>query len=195
MHWLDITLLALLAVGAGLGFWSGLLMQVARLVSFGLAIYATFVLNEPVAQLLHDRVSPETHVNLLRGISYVAVFLVVYVTLFALSRMLYKVVRASKLEVLDRIAGAALGAFKMVLVLAPVCAFLAFLALPATEDWMRRSTIAPLLATGLHRAIEYVPESAKNQAQESVEHVRDRLQHHAAGQAVDLLKIEEALRK
>jgi membrane protein required for colicin V production len=195
MHWLDFSLLALLGLGAGLGFWSGLILQVARLVSFGVSIYATLVLNEPVTQLLHERVAPDAHTNLLRGIAYVVVFLVVYITLFALSRLLYKLVRASRLEMLDRIAGALLGAFKMALVLAPICALLAYLSLPATDRWMNESTIAPVLVKGLQRALVIVPEAYKTQAQQSIEHVRDQMQQEAAGKAIDLLKIEEALKK
>jgi membrane protein required for colicin V production len=195
MHWLDVTLLALLALGAGLGFWSGLIMQVARLLCFGLAIYLTFLLNEPVTRLLHERVAPEAHINLLHGIAYVAVFLLVYIALFALSRLIYRVVRATKLETLDRIAGAVLGALKMALILAPVCALLAMLSLPATDAWMSQSKIAPVMAQGLQAALVLVPEQYKTQAKESVEHVRDQFQNHAAAKAVDLLKIEEALKK
>jgi membrane protein required for colicin V production len=195
MHWLDLSLLALLGLGAGLGFWSGLILQVARLVSFGVSIYATLMLNEPVTRLIHERIAPDVHINVLRGIAYIAVFLTVYIALFALSRLVYKLVRASKLEMLDRIAGAGLGAFKMVLVLAPLCALLAYLSLPATDEWMRRSTIAPLMAKGLHAALVAVPEGYKTQAQESVEHVRDRMRQEAADKAIGLLKIEEALKK
>jgi membrane protein required for colicin V production len=195
MHWLDVTLLALLALGAGLGFWSGLIMQVARLLCFGLSIYLTFLLNEPVTRLLHERVAPEAHVNLLRGIAYIAVFLVVYISLFALSRVIYRVVKATKLETLDRLAGAVLGAFKMCLILAPICALLAMLGLPATDAWMNQSKIAPVMSKGLHAAMVLVPDTYKTQAQESVDHVRDRLQQQAADKAIDMLKIEEALKK
>jgi uncharacterized membrane protein required for colicin V production len=195
MHWLDVTLLALLALGAGLGFWSGLIMQVARLLCFGLAIYLTFLLNEPVTRLLHDRVAPEAHINLLHGIAYVAVFLVVYIGLFALSRLIYRVVRATKLETLDRVGGALLGALKMALILAPACALLAMLSLPATDAWMSESRIAPVMAKGLQSAMVLVPEQYKTQAKDSVDHVRDQFQNHAADKAIDILKIEEALKK
>jgi membrane protein required for colicin V production len=193
VHWLDLTLLALLGLGAALGFWSGLIMQIARLLSLAVSIYATLLLNEPATQLLHQRIAPEANVSLLRGIAYVVVFLVVYVTLFALSRLLYRMVRATKLETLDRIGGALLGAFKMAVILAPVCALLSFLALPTTEQWMSQSTIAPWLAKGLQEALVLVPQSYKKQAQESVEHVREQLKHEAADRAVDLIKIEAGL--
>jgi uncharacterized membrane protein required for colicin V production len=192
MHWLDVAILTLLGLGAALGFWSGLLMQVARLISLGLAIYLTFLFNEPVTQLLHTRVAPEANVNVLRGIVYVAVFLVAYLSLFAVSRLLYKVVRATKLVFLDRLAGGVLGALKMLLLVAPACALLAYLALPATEEWMHNSTIAPLLARGVDRVLDLVPEHYRAEAQQSVDHVRQRM---GPERAIDLLKIEEALKR
>jgi uncharacterized membrane protein required for colicin V production len=195
MHWLDLSLLALFGLGAALGFWSGLIMQIARLICLAVSIYATLFLNETATRLLHERVAPDAHINLLRGISYVGVFLIAYLILFALSRLVYRVVRATKFEMLDRLAGAALGAIKMVLLLAPACALLTYLALPPTEEWMSRSTIAPMLAKGMHVAVILVPETYKNQAQESVDHVRARLQGDAVDKAFDLLKIEEALKK
>ncbi len=195
MHWLDLVLLTLLGLGAGLGYWSGLIMQIARLVCLGVSLYVTILLNAPVTQFLHERIAPEAHVNLLRGIAYVAVFLVVYVALFALSRLLYKAVRETRLEVFDRLAGAALGALKMALLLAPVCALLAFLALPITDEWMKQSTIAPLLAKGLQRALVMVPEEYKDQAKVTVEQAREQLRHEATDRAIDLLKVEESLKK
>lgn len=195
MYWLDVVLLILLGLGAALGFWSGLIMQVARLVSLGVSIWATLALNEPVTRFLHDRVAPETSINVMHGIAYVGVFLAVYIGLFAVSRLLYRIVRASKLELLDRIAGAGLGAVKMVLILAPVCLLLQFLALPATEEWLQQSKIAPALANGVKTAIDRLPDSYKNQARDSAEQLRDQLQHQAANRVVDLQQIEEASKK
>ncbi len=195
MHWLDVVLLVLLGLGAALGFWSGLIMQVARLVSLGVSLWATLALNEPVTRLLHERVAPGTNINVLHGIAYVAVFLVVYIALFAASRLLYRIVRASKLELLDRVGGAVLGALKMALILAPLCLLLEFLAIPATEEWLSQSKIAPALAAGVKTTVELLPDSYKDQARNSAEQLRDQLQHHAANRAVDLLKIEEALKK
>jgi uncharacterized membrane protein required for colicin V production len=195
MHWLDLVLLGLLALAAALGFWSGLIMQLARLVSLGVAIYATFLLNEPATRLLHEHVAPEANINLLHGMAYIAVFLVLYVALFAASRQLYKLVHSSKIVLLDRSAGALLGLLKMTLVLAPACALIAYLALPATEEWMSRSTVAPLLARGTREAVAMLPDGYLNEARDSMEHVRNRLQQHGIDQAIDLAKIEEALRK
>src|SRR4051812_13914058 len=102
MYWLDMAILALLGFGAGLGFWSGLLWQGARLASLGLSLYATLVLNEPVTRLLHDHAAPDADTNLLRAAAYVGVFLAVYILLFAITRILHETIKATKLEFIDR---------------------------------------------------------------------------------------------
>jgi uncharacterized membrane protein required for colicin V production len=131
----------------------------------------------------------------LQGSAYIGVFLLVYIALFALSRLLYKLVRATKLVLFDRLAGGVLGAVKMTLILGPVCAGLAYLALPATDEWLSQSKIAPVLARGTREAVALLPEAYRIQARDSVEAVRNRLPHEALQQAVDLNKIEEALKK
>ena len=195
MYWLDICLIALLALGAVFGFWGGLIMQIARLLCLGVSVYATLALNETVTAVLHDRVAPDAPGNVLRGVAYGVVFLVVYIALFSLSRLLYRVVRATKLETFDRLAGALLGTLKMALVLAPVCALIAFVSLPETDEWMARSTIAPVLAKSMHIAATAIPDAYRTQAEDGIEQVRERLQKDATGKALDLGKIEEALRK
>lgn len=195
MYWLDICLLAILGLGAILGFWSGLLMQIARLLCLGASVYATLAANAPVTAFVRERIAPDANESLVRGLAYVGVFLAVYIALFSLSRLLYRVVRATKLEMLDRLGGALLGMVKMALVLAPVCALMAFLSLPATDEWMAQSAIAPVLAKSMQIAAVAIPDAYKTQAEDSIEQVRGRLQNEAAGKALDLLKIENALKK
>jgi uncharacterized membrane protein required for colicin V production len=192
MYWLDMAILALLGFGAGLGFWSGLLWQVARLASLGLSLYATFVLNEPVTRLLREQVAPDADTNLLRAAAYLGVFLAVYVALFAATRMLHETIKATKLEFIDRFAGALLGAAKVALVLAPLCAGLAYVSLPVTEEWMSKSALAPVLARGVERAAVLIPEEYRNHAQDSVRHVRDLVQGDPADHALNLLERELA---
>jgi uncharacterized membrane protein required for colicin V production len=187
MFWLDIAILTLLTLGAVLGFWSGLLWQVARLLSLGVSLYATLVFNEPVTQLLHEHVAPEAHLGLLRAVAYGGMFLGTYILLFTLTRLLHRTIQATKLESLDRLMGAALGTGKMVLLLAPACAGLAYLALPITQEWMEKSTLAPLLARGMHDALVVIPEDYRHQAEESIQHVRDRLQNEAVDRALDAI--------
>ena len=188
MYWLDIAILALLGFGAALGFWSGLLWQVARLVSLGLSFYATLLLNEPVTQLLSEQVAPEADTGLLRAAAYVVVFLAVYVLLFAITRMLHNAIRATKLEWVDRTMGAALGAGKMALLLVPLCAGLAYASLPITEEWMDRSVLAPVFARGLEKALAVIPQEYRDQANDGADQVREMVQRGATEKAAELLQ-------
>ena len=45
MHWLDSTIVALLVMAAVLGAWSGLVLQLFRLVGFGLSLYSATYFN------------------------------------------------------------------------------------------------------------------------------------------------------
>src|SRR5581483_11488409 len=155
MYWLDIVILILLGLGAGLGFWSGLLWQVARVVSLGLALYATVLFNEPATGLLTEAVRGiDPRVS--QGVAYVAVFLAVYLSLFLLTRLLHKTIKAAHLDLLDRLLGALLGSAKMGVAVALACAGLAALALPLTQQWLAQSTLAPLFVRGTDAALEMI---------------------------------------
>ncbi len=178
MFWLDIVILVLLGLGAGLGFWSGLLWQVARVVSLGLALYATILLNESATQFLEEVVRGiDAHVA--QGIAYVGVFLGIYLTLFLFTRLLHKAIKATHLELLDRLLGALLGAAKMGAVVAAACLGLASLAVPTTEDWLAHSTLAPLFARGAETAVAMIPEDYRDRASEGLEQVKETLQRPA----------------
>lgn len=191
MYWLDMAILALLGFGAGLGFWSGLLWQVARLASLALALYATLLFNEPVARLLREHAFPDAEAPLLRAAAYVVVFLAVYVLLFGITRVVHETIRAAKLEFIDRTLGALLGAGKMAVIVAPVCAALAFVDLPVTRDWLSQSTLAPLLARGLEGAVALVPEDYRLQARDGLRHVRETVQRNAVEQALEAGRRED----
>ena len=185
MYWLDTTILIALALGAGLGFWSGLLWQVARVLSLGLSFYACVVLNEPATALLAEHVLKGVDVRVTRGVAYLAVFLAVYLALFAVTRLLQKTIQATKLESVDRLLGAGLGAAKMALIVAGACSLLASVSLPATQEWMERSTLAPMFARGTEAAIQWIPEGYRAKAVEQLQQVRDFVQRQAVEQALD----------
>jgi uncharacterized membrane protein required for colicin V production len=190
MYWLDIAILAFLGFGAGLGFWSGLLWQIARLASLGLSLYATFLANESVTTFLHERVAPDFDTRLLQAAAYVGVFLGVYVLLFGLTRFLHNAIRASKLEFIDRCMGSVLGAAKIAILLVPVCAGLAYLSMPITQEWMSQSLLAPVFSRGFEGAIALIPGEYREHAQESVQHLRTYVQRQATDRTLDLFRDE-----
>lgn len=191
MYWLDTTILIALCIGAGLGFWSGLLWQVARVLSLALSAYTTVVVNEPVADFLGEHVLKGVDTRLTRGVAYVLVFVAVYLVLFLLTRLIHKTIRAARLEMLDRLLGAVLGAAKMALVIAALCALLAAVSLPLTQEWLEQSTLAPLFARGTDALFALVPEHYRTQVNENLHQMRDALQRQAAEQALGATKRHE----
>ena len=135
MHWLDIIILVVLGVGAAMGFCSGLLWQVARVVSLGLSLYVAIMTNTAIADWLSEQWH-DGNPAVIRVVAFVVVFLLVYLTLYFLTRLLHKAIKATKLETLDRLLGALLGVVKMAAIVACICAVMAALDLQIFKDWV-----------------------------------------------------------
>ncbi len=185
MFWLDTTILATLGIGAGLGFWSGMLWQVARVLSLAVSLYLTVTLNGPATEALGQHVLQGSDPRLTRGAAYLAVFLASFILFFLLTRLVDGAIRAARLEMFDRLLGALLGAAKMAVVVAGVCSVLAAMTTPTTREWMEQSTLAPLFARGTEAAIALVPDVYRAQAGETVGQMRGMLQRQAMEQAID----------
>jgi uncharacterized membrane protein required for colicin V production len=174
MYWLDVTILVLLGLGAGLGFWSGLLWQVARVLSLGLALYATILFNDPATAFLEE-VTRGVDPHVARGVAYIGVFLGIYLGLFLFTRLLHMTIRATQLEMLDRLLGGLLGAAKMSLLVALACTGLAALATPTTEEWLAHSTLAPLFAHATEVGLERIPEDYRGHVRDAMQQLHDML--------------------
>ena len=187
MHWLDITILVALGIGAGFGFWSGLLWQVARVLSLVLALYAAVTLNPHAAEWIGTQ-WPDTGSVVCKIGAFVAIFLVVYVALYLITRVLHKAIKETKLELLDRVLGSLLGMAKMGAVVSAVCAGIAMLGIPLTREWMEKSSLAPAFAKGTDVAVNLIPKEARERLDENVQEARDQLQKKATDAALDALK-------
>jgi membrane protein required for colicin V production len=189
MHWLDIIILVVLGLGAAMGFWSGLLWQVARVVSLGLSLYVAIVTNSAAADWLDTQwrdVTPAVN----HVVAFIGVFLGVYLTLYLITRLLHKAIKASKLETLDRLLGALLGIAKMAAVAATICAVMAALDLEIFKEWFAEAKLAPAFAKGSEVAVKLVPQEYREQFDDRVEQVRDQMQKKVGDVAVDALKNE-----
>jgi uncharacterized membrane protein required for colicin V production len=153
MHWLDTTILIILAAGAILGAVSGLLMQLARLVGFAVSLYAAIIFNDQVTPLLQEGFARDAEPWVTRVLAYVLVFLAVYLTIFLLTVLLERGMKAARLQALNRLLGAALGAGKFALLLGAVFLGLTHLPNTTTRDMMDQSTLAPLLAHGTEQLV------------------------------------------
>jgi membrane protein required for colicin V production len=186
MHWLDIIILVVLGVGAAMGFCSGLLWQVARVVSLALSVYLAIMANASAADWLGAQwkdVNPAVN----RIAAFIAVFLLVYLILYLITRLLHQAIKATKLETFDRVLGALLGAAKMAAVVACVCAVMAALDLQIFKEWFEQATLAPHFAKGTEVIVGWIPQSYRDRADECIHQVREQVQQKIADAAADTL--------
>ena len=191
MHWLDIVILVVLAFGAVMGFWTGLLWQVARVVSLAASIYLAILANDSVAGWIGGQwkdLNPAVN----RIIAFIGVFVLVYAILYLITRLIHQAIKASRLETMDRVLGALLGSAKMAVVMACVCAGMAALALPIFQEWLDQATIAPHFAKGTHVVVGWIPQSYRDRVDEGVQEVRDQMGQKLADVAKDAVKNEPA---
>jgi membrane protein required for colicin V production len=171
MHWLDITLLIVLALGALLGARSGLLWQVARIVTFGVAFYVCIFYHEPVAALLGTYLTG-TSPLLLGVLSYVAAFCGVYLVLYSITLLLERALKASRLKTLDRVLGAGFGLLKTALLVGAVLMGVALYSTPQTDAAMAASRLAPVLLEGMRAVTVAVPQNYRDNLNASLERIR-----------------------
>ena len=113
---LNIYLHKAIPLGAGMGAWCGLFWQVDRVATVGLSVYGSVLLHEPATHLIRDGLMQGADDQFVGASAYVAAFLVVYVILIYVVRLVRQAIRAARLEGLDRLLGAGLGASKMAVV-------------------------------------------------------------------------------
>jgi membrane protein required for colicin V production len=183
MYWLDSTILALLALGALVGAWTGFLWQVARILSLSLSLYAAILANDSVAKLFQDTFLKGVDDRIPHAVAYVAVFIVVYIILHQLVWVLDRVIRAVRLEPIDRLLGALVGACKIGLVLAAVCLGLTAYPHPRTKEVMEKSTLAPVLAEGMEMVLFVIPEEYKSELCSGLKNLREMARARLALQA------------
>ena len=105
-------------------------------------------------------------------VAFVGVFILVYLVLYLVTRLIHRAIKATKLEMMDRVLGAILGTLKMAAVVSCVCAVLTAMALPLFQEWFEQSTLAPFFAKGTEVAVSWVPKDYRDKADESVQQVQ-----------------------
>src|SRR3954447_9279191 len=78
-HWLDVSLVVIILIGAAFGARHGVLKAVVRLIRYVVAMYAAVYLHEPVVAFLRDRLQDLSAVASLT-VGYSTTFLGAYLT-------------------------------------------------------------------------------------------------------------------
>jgi membrane protein required for colicin V production len=172
MHWLDITLLVVLGIGALLGARTGLLWQIARIVTFGVAIYVCLYYHDYAAGLIAPYLTEGAPPTVATVAGYVVTFLGVYLTLYGITLLLEKALKAAKLKALDRLLGAGLGMLKAGLLAGAVLMGVAVFATPKTDEVLAESRLAMVFLQVMRGVIVAVPQDYKDQLTAALERIK-----------------------
>jgi membrane protein required for colicin V production len=144
-----------------------------RLVGFAVALYLAIFANDWAAGLIQQNVLHDVDPGVAKVVAYGAVFLAVYVSLFLITFLVERAVKAVHLKAVDRLLGALFGAAKAALLLGALFLGIASIPQSAARELMERSRLAPLLADGVHMAISAVPTEYKKPWGDGVQALRD----------------------
>ena len=181
MYWLDTVIVAVLTIGAVFGAVSGLLWQVARVASLGVAVYASIYLNDWAATLLQDMALQGADPRIAMVLAYLVVFIAIYLTLFSATLLLERGMTVVCLQPVNRLLGGALGMVKAGLILGAIFLGMASYPHANTQELMDRSTLAPALAEGMQLVIVAIPQEYKDWLCSGLQSLRDVARARAAG--------------
>lgn len=123
MNIIDIIILVPLAFFAYRGFTKGFFISVAMLAGLLFGLYAAINFSEYMADFLTNKLNLVN--NNIKFIAYITTFVVVVVLVYLLGQFLSRVAKTAGLGLVNRLAGAALGIVKGLII---VSAFLLLLA-------------------------------------------------------------------
>lgn len=160
MHWLDTIILGIVGFGALWGAFTGLLWQVARIVTVASAVYCTVVFNDLATPLVRRYLLPNAPELIPQITAYVIVFLLVCVVMLALTSAVQRAIRKIDLQWLNRLLGAGFGAVQALVVLGIILFGLANYAGP--REMMQESQLGKVLLEGMKSGVALLPEEYRN---------------------------------
>lgn len=154
MNWIDIIVILALGGGAFLGFKSGFIWQLSRLILLIISVYATFLMHRPLASWLTAKMSNPFLAQL---IIFIFIFAVIYLILFFITLFIEKAVSKIKLKKVDSILGAILGFLKAALVFGTVLLALVLYPGLGIQSSLRNSFFTTYLLGYTKKAVFLMP--------------------------------------
>jgi uncharacterized membrane protein required for colicin V production len=180
MNWLDFLILALLTAAAVLGAYSGLVMQVFRLAGFAVSIYLAQHYYNPAYAWLDTNLMKNADPRAISASAFGGLFLGTYLTIFAVTMLLERGLRATQLQYLNRCLGAIVSLLKMAVVVGIACYCINLTPYEQARKTVGDSPLAHGLARAMEQGIAMVPEDWKTDAAASWNQVRDNLPQAAS---------------
>lgn len=118
MNYFDIIIIIPLLWGAFKGFKKGLVIEIASLVALFLGIWGGVKFSSVSAQYLGKMFDISEKIMPL--ISFSITFIIIVIAIFALAKLLQKLIKAVSLGLINKIAGAAFGVLKFGLIISVI---------------------------------------------------------------------------
>ncbi|MEM9664767.1 MAG: CvpA family protein [Bacteroidota bacterium] len=142
MELLDLLIMGGLALGAVRGTATGLVRQVAGVLSMILAFTIAVYLMNPAGQMLAQSLNISMSIAPVAG--FVVVFVVIQLAVYAVTRGIEKMVGALKLSMVDRALGGVFGAAKAALALSVLFLVLGRFGVPASVSQSNSALYGPI---------------------------------------------------
>lgn len=164
MNTIDIVLGVILLFGLIRGFLKGFFIELASLLALVLGIYGAIHFSEIIQQFLSSIFSwEERYMQLL---SFALTFILIVVVISILGKLLTKLFSLVALGMLNRIAGAVFGLFKMILILSLLLLFFGkldrtglFFDTATTESSLLYTPVKKFIPTVVPTALEWAKEN------------------------------------
>jgi membrane protein required for colicin V production len=163
MNGLDYAIIAIVGLGALSGLSRGALRMATSILSLVLGIYAASVYYGRAAAIAHKYLSTSPTASALIG--YVAVFAIVFVAIEYAGATVIRLAQIIHLNLIDRLAGAVLGASIGALIAGFVVLGMTAV-LPPNPSLLRDSQLAPQVLGYNQVLMAYVPPVVKKSYQE-----------------------------
>lgn len=113
MSYFDIIILIPLLWAGYRGFTKGVIIEVVSILAFVLGIWGAIHFSDYIGDYVHDNINKKYE----PVISFSIIFVAIVVGVFILGKLLEKVVNLAQLKLANKVAGAAFGVGKIVLIL------------------------------------------------------------------------------
>jgi membrane protein required for colicin V production len=119
MNYLDILLILPLIFGAWKGFSKGFVIELFTLVALFLGLYAGIHLSDAVSTFLRNQAGITS--EYMPIISFTVAFLAVGAMVYFAGKTFEKLIKIARMSLLNKVGGAAFGAFKWLLIIGAIC--------------------------------------------------------------------------
>jgi Uncharacterized membrane protein, required for colicin V production len=117
MNWLDIIIIICVLIGIIKGLLDGFIKQVVSLLALACGILFAGLLAKPIKSLLLLLPEDSLNISIVNGISYVLAFVVIMIIITLLGKAIELVINLTPVAILNKLAGAIIGACLWVLAL------------------------------------------------------------------------------